>query len=287
MRVLVLAGGVSDERAISLLSGRAVAEALAEAGHQVELADVSPSDLSALDRPGDVIFPALHGEFGEDGALQAILEERGLPFVGSGSAASRLAFDKAAAKRAWRAAGLPTPAWGPDTPAPCVVKPIGGGSSLGVRMCHTDAERAAALAEAGGSVLVEQLVAGPEWTVGVVGDDVLPPIRVDTGDGWFDYESKYSAGGAAHRFDLDAPPALIDRVKRLCLDAHRVLGCRHLSRIDLMLDTDGRPWLLELNTLPGFTGRSLLPDAARHASVPFPQLVDRLVRMAVGEPQVC
>jgi D-alanine-D-alanine ligase len=283
MRVLVLAGGISDERAVSLRSGRAIADALRAAGHEVIEGDAGPDKFAALEQAFDVVFPAFHGEFGEDGTLQAELERRGVPFVGSGSGASRLAFDKLAAKAAWRAAGLPTPDWGADVKPPCVVKPVGGGSSLGVRLCATADERAAAVAAGGGPVMIEQWVKGPEWTVGIVGDEVLPPIRIGVaGDEWFDYHRKYADDGAPHLFDLQAPAALVDEVKHLCLSAHRILGCRHLSRVDVMLDADARPWLLELNTLPGFTDRSLLPDAARAAGLSFPQLVDRLVRLATA-----
>ena len=295
LRVTVLAGGPSGERDVSLASGRAIAAALKDAGHAVTFADATPADLSALDAPADVIFPALHGEWGESGELQTILEKRGLAFVGSGSAASRLGMDKDATKRAWRDAALPTPAWqfvrDPADfafAAPVVVKPLDGGSSLGVTLCHDDATAHDAirrLVAGHGRCLVEDLVEGCEMTVGVLFDRPLPPIWIDPGDGrWFDYQSKYApVGGAAHRFDL--PPTLdadfgTVEVQRLCLAAHRTIGCRDLSRVDLMIDGDGRPWLLEINTMPGFTGRSLLPDAARHAGLSFADLCDALVQNA-------
>ena len=296
LRVTVLAGGPSNERDVSLTSGRAVAAALKDAGHAVYLADVTPDDLSALDAPADVIFPVLHGEWGESGELQAILEARGLAFVGSGSAASRLGMDKVATKQKWIAAGLPTPAFQllasptlKTVSGPCVVKPVSGGSSIDcfLKRCapetECDVEDAVHFLVAKyGRCMVETLVDGYELTVGILFDRPLPPIWVDPGDGqWFDYKSKYSPDGAAHRFDL---PPLADAaaIQRLCLKAHRVVGCRDLSRVDLMLDRAGRPWLLEINTMPGFTGRSLLPDAARQSGLNFPALCDALAANAAG-----
>ncbi|MEM6313831.1 MAG: D-alanine--D-alanine ligase [Planctomycetota bacterium] len=281
MHVLVLAGGPSNEREISLISGRAVADGLRAAGHDVTIGDVGPGNFDALDGSFDVVFPALHGAFGEDGVLQGEMERRGIAFVGSGADASALGFDKTRTKDVWRKHGLPVPAHGPGTPAPCVVKPNAGGSSLGITMCSTDQQRDAALA-ADPDALCEQWIAGPEWTVGILDDTALPPIRIDVGSGWFDYESKYAEDGALHCFDLDATPALVERVMAMSLEAHRLIGARHLSRVDLMLDRTGEPYLLEINTMPGFTPRSLLPDAAHHTGIAFPQLVDRLVRLALA-----
>ena len=296
LTVTVLAGGPSNEREVSLTSGRAVAAALKDAGHAVHLADVTPDDLSALDAPADLIFPVLHGQWGESGELQAILEARGAAFVGSGSAASRLGMDKVATKRAWLNAGLPTPAFHDLTsptlktvPGPCVVKPVSGGSSIDCFLERCAPEGACDVEDATefllvkyGRCMVEQLIDGYELTVGILFDRPLPPIWVDPGDGqWFDYQSKYSPNGAAHRFDLP-PVADARQIQRLCVEAHRVVGCRDLSRVDLMLDRAGRPWLLEINTMPGFTGRSLLPDAARQSGLDFPALCDALVTHAAG-----
>ena len=298
MRVTVLAGGPSNEREISLTSGRAVAAALKAAGHHVHFADVQPEDLSALDVPADVVFPVLHGAWGESGELQEILEARGVPFVGSGSAASRLGMDKIATKRAWQAAGLPTPPFrlveAPvirTAPGPCVVKPVAGGSSIDTFLRKdaapeepTDIEGPVSyLVAKYGRCMVEQFVDGYELTVGILFDRALPPIWIDPGEGqWFDYQQKYSPSGAAHRFDL--PPVIdaagVAALQEMCLDAHRVIGCRDLSRVDVMLDRAGRPFLLEVNTMPGFTGRSLLPDAAREAGLDFPSLCDALATHA-------
>jgi len=293
MRVTVLCGGPSNEREVSLVSGEAVATGLREAGHEVTTADIDPGDLSALDRQCDVVFPALHGAFGEDGTLQAILEERKIPFVGSGSAASRVAIDKVQTKRVWQRAGIPTPAFyvasaADRTPgpveAPCVVKSIRSGSSVGVYVCPGRDAALARIAEvvaADGEALVEQFVRGTELTVGVLEGRVLPPIRVAYAAGFFDYAAKYGAsGGAEHRFDTGLPGPLVEQVGRSVLAAHDALGCRDLSRTDVMVDAAAAFYLLEINTLPGFTPRSLLPEMAAREGIAFPQLVDRLVRAA-------
>ncbi len=301
MHITVLAGGPDPEREVSLTSGRAVAAGLIDAGHTVHLADATPDDLSALDLPCDVVFPAMHGAWGEGGPLQAELETRGLNFVGSDSVAAAVGMSKVATKLAWQAAGLPTPAFRHVTrpglervPGPCVVKAATGGSSIDVFLRPTIAEGEADVREPVdyllakyGEALVEQLVPGHEMTVGILFDEPLPPIWIDsagTAAGWFDYKAKYSDGQAAsaHRFDLppELSPAAARDLQALCLEAHRTIGCRDLSRVDVMLDADGRPFLLEINTMPGFTGRSLLPDAARHAGIGFSALCDRLAHVA-------
>jgi D-alanine-D-alanine ligase len=294
MRVTVLCGGPSSEREISLISGNAVADALREAGHDVFVADISPTDLSALDTPADVIFPVLHGDFGESGELQDILEERDLPFIGSGASASRLGMDKIAAKQIWRDAGLPTPGWRvlrepPHEPAalglPVVVKAIRSGSSIDVCVCRDEAavtKAAASLLERHGEVMMEEFVPGTEITIGLLENRALPPIRIETSHEFFDYQAKYTKGGATHSFDTRLPTATIADCKSLAENASRLLGCRDLGRVDIMVSTDGTPYLLEINTIPGFTPVSLLPEAAAKAGVPFADLVDRLVHLAAN-----
>ena len=305
MRVTVLRGGPSSEREVSLKSGAAVAAALREGGHDVFESDVSPDDLTGLDRPADAVFPVLHGRFGESGELQAILEERRkIPFVGSGSAASRVGIDKHATKAVWRDAGLPVPAdrlvtgdddvASIDLPAACVVKALGGGSSIGVsvfRDARADAatvrETIAEIVADDGRCLVEAFVAGTELTVGVLFDAPLPPIRIAApAGGFFDFQSKYAAvGGAEHHFDLQLPGDVTRVLGDLALRAHRAVGCRDLSRVDVIVERSGdeyRPFLLEVNTLPGFTSRSLLPEAAARAGVPFVELCSRLVGAAAA-----
>lgn len=296
MRVTVLSGGPGDEREISLVSGKAVADALIEAGHEVFRSDISPTNLTALDRPCDVVFPVLHGEFGEDGQLQKHLEAKKLPYVGSDSRSSASAFNKIETIQLWRASGLPTPAFhladrdDPSTGSiqgPCVVKPVQGGSSIGVKLFHQGVETRTLdcihqLIERDGVALVEELVDGIELTVGMLFNSSLPPIRIVYEQGFFDYESKYSASGAAHSFETTLDESTINSIRRDVEKAHRVVGARDLSRTDLMVDRHGRHFLLEINTMPGFTPRSLLPEAAARAGVPFAQLVDLLVRNALA-----
>ncbi len=310
MQITVLCGGPSAEREISLISGKSVAQGLRDAGHEVFVADVSPTDLSALDHPADVVFPVLHGEFGEDGQIQTILESRDIPFVGSGSEASKTGMDKIATKQVWRDAGLPTPAWevieshgrkpvrlptgvrseekthGLTPVAPCVVKAIASGSSIDVHLCNTEVDAAHAintLVQKHGHCMVEQFIKGPELTVGLLDGRALPPIRIETSHAFFDYTAKYTKGGATHSFDLGLPEALVARCKHLAERANAVLGCRDLARIDIMIDeATQEPYLLEINTIPGFTPVSLLPEAAAKTGIPFPELVDRLVKMALA-----
>lgn len=295
MKVTVLYGGPSAEREVSLVSGKAVIEGLKAAGHDVHPSDVSPTDLSGLDHPADVIFPVLHGEFGESGELQEILEQRKLPFVGSGSKASRLGMDKVVTKKAWEAAGLPTPPYfiatrGNIEPhgfdqllAPCVVKAFSSGSSIDVFVCKTqpEAERALeTILSKHGKALVEKFISGPELTIGLLEEKPLAPIRIVPKREFFDYEAKYKASDTEHRFDTGLPTDVIERCRSLVEKGNAVVGAVDLARIDVMLDAQNNPYLLEINTLPGFTPKSLLPEAAAHAGVPFTALVDRLVKRA-------
>jgi D-alanine-D-alanine ligase len=295
MRVTVLYGGPSAEREVSLVSGRAVIDALREMGHQVFASDVSPTDLSGLDRPADVIFPVLHGAFGESGELQEILEQRGLPFVGSGSKASRLGMNKVLTKQVWEKAGLPTPPWRvvkrgeslTESPGACVVKAIDSGSSIDVYLCKAPAECSAQTATAiqqvlsrHESALVEKFIEGVELTVGLLEEKPLAPIRIVPKGDFFDYEAKYKSSETEHRFDTGLPSEVIEHCRDLARRANAAVGARDLARIDIMVDANHQPYLLEINTLPGFTPRSLLPEAAKHAGIDFGPLVDRLVRRA-------
>ncbi len=293
MQVTVLYGGPSSEREVSLVSGAAVIEGLREMGHEVFPSDISPDDLSGLDHPADVVFPVLHGAFGEDGTLQAILEERKIPFVGSGSQASRLGMDKARTKAVWEKAGLPTPPYelitraNPITriTAPCAVKAVAAGSSVDVFICKTreNADQAMnTLLEKYGQALVEKFIDGPELTVGLLEDKSLSPIRIVPKSGFFDYEAKYKRNDTEHRFDTALSEDVIAHCRRLAERANAVVGARDMARIDILLDEQHRPYLLEINTLPGFTPKSLLPEAAAHAGIAFGPLVDRLVRRAAS-----
>jgi D-alanine-D-alanine ligase len=295
MKVTVLYGGPSAEREVSLVSGKAVIEGLRSMGHDVFASDVSPADLSGLDHPCDVIFPVLHGQFGESGELQEILEQRKLAFVGSGSAASKLGMDKVQTKKAWERAGLPTPAYrviqrGQEilpSPTSCVVKAISSGSSIDVYVCKSPAELPAQTHNAieqvllrHSAALVEQFIDGIELTVGLLEEQPLAPIRIVPKGEFFDYRAKYKASDTEHRFDTGLPPEVVDRCRQLAKQANDVVGARDLARIDIMVDRQNQPFLLEINTLPGFTSKSLLPEAAAHSGIEFGPLVDRLVRRA-------
>jgi D-alanine-D-alanine ligase len=294
MKVTVLYGGPSAEREVSLVSGKSVIEGLKSMGHEVFASDVSPADLSGLDHPADVIFPVLHGQFGESGELQEILEQRRLPFVGSSAKASRLGMDKIKTKQAWEKAGLPTPPWRQCTSgsrhaldeidAPCVVKAISSGSSIDVFVCQTlDEARAAChkVLSHHDAALIEKFIQGPELTVGLLEEKPLAPIRIVPKRGFFDYDAKYKASDTEHRFDTGLPGEVVEQCRELARKANAVVAARDLARIDIMIDAQNNPYLLEINTLPGFTPKSLLPEAARHAGIEFGPLVDRLVRRAL------
>jgi D-alanine-D-alanine ligase len=299
MNVTVLFGGPSAEREVSLVSGRAVAAALKDVGHTVFAADITPGDLSALDMPTDVVFPVLHGAWGESGELQEILEARNLPFVGSGSKASRLGMNKIETKKVWAAAGLPTPAYAVLTrdsvknhslqtlglPSPCVIKAPDSGSSIDVFICHTPAEAQTAIQKVlarHDEALVEEFINGPELTVGLLEERPLDPIRIMVKREFFDYEAKYKGHGTQHLFNTGLPEKVLKQCQQLARQANHLLGCRDLARVDVMLSEKLEPYLLEINTIPGFTPTSLLPEAAGHAGIPFPQLVDRLVKRAAS-----
>ena len=296
MKITVLYGGPSAEREVSLVSGKAVIAGLQSMGHEVFASDVSPEDLSFLEHEADVIFPVLHGKFGESGELQEILEKYKKAFVGSGSRASRLGMHKGMTKVAWEKAGLPTPRWmyvnastcnvtqGPGGLfAPCVVKAVASGSSIDVYVCKTLAEARAAAAkvvEKHGTALVEEFVEGTELTVGILEEKPLAPIRITTTRQFYDYDAKYKGSTTEYHFDLGLPAEVVERVRSLAERAHGVVGAKDLSRIDVMLNAKQEPFLLEINTLPGFTPRSLLPKAAGHAGIEFGPLVDRLAKRA-------
>ena len=298
--VTVLLGGPSAERKVSLNTGRAVADALRSLGHCVTQADVGPDNLAVLEKAKNgVVFIALHGEFGEDGQLQRILEERGIFFTGSDSWSSQLAMDKPAAKQAFIEAGLFTPmhtlvdrSWTArqrrltlvDTPLPSVVKPPGQGSSVDVKIVLTPEQLHTAVdlcLNLYGAALVEDFVRGREMTVTILGEEPLPIIEIQPANAFYDYASKYKAKGTRYLDTPDLPQPLYRQIQWAALKAHQVLGCRDLSRVDLILDANNRPMILELNTIPGMTERSLVPKAAAAAGMDFAQLCQQLLERAV------
>lgn len=296
LKVTVLRGGPSPEREVSLTSGAAVAAALRREGYEVYEADIGPDDLAALDQPVDVVFPVLHGTFGEDGILQRILDDRGLRYVGSGAEASARAMDKVAAKDCVGRAGILTPEYevwtaaGDGTlatrlPLPVVVKPVDQGSSVATFIVRDEARFPGAVREVAGQfgrALVEQFIDGDEITVGILGDQALPPICVRPKRPFYDYQAKYQDDATEYLFDAGHPASLLEQARRQSLTVFAALGCRHLARVDWMADRDGRLWFLELNTIPGFTSHSLVPKAAARTGIPFDALCARLVEMAAA-----
>lgn len=246
-------------------------------------------------RDADVFFLALHGGQGEDGTLQSLLEIAGLTYTGSAPTGCMLAMDKDLTKRLLRDAGIPTPDWlmgpGPDADEvaarlglPTIVKAAKGGSSLRLRLAHDMQELADAVEEANGyddAVVFEEYVAGREFTVGILGDEALPVGEIIPENEIFDYECKYQPGMAAEIFPADIPDTLARRLQELALRVHRTLRLDDFSRVDFIVDERGGIWCLEANNLPGMTANSLLPKAARAAGISFPELVDRIARLAL------
>ncbi|MDZ4687176.1 MAG: D-alanine--D-alanine ligase [Planctomycetaceae bacterium] len=292
--VALLAGGDSDEREISLQSGAAVQQALTSRGHTVIHLDPAVVDLPSLDwRQFEVAFIALHGRFGEDGGVQQILEAAGVPYTGSDAATSRLAFSKSAAKERFAQAGVPTPAYAlvhyADDPEriarlvstigyPLVVKPDTQGSSLGISIVREPSELDAALRlcfQFDSFGLIEQFIAGTEWTVGLMDDVVLPAICIETPREFFDYHAKYVDESTQYRFDTGWPRSEVAGIEHAGAEACRALGTKGLARVDLRVDAAHRPWVLEINTVPGLTSHSLIPKAAQRVGIDFSELCER------------
>ena len=295
-RVAVLKGGWSAEREVSLVSGRECARALRDAGYTVEEIDAGAGDVAGALRAArpDVVFNALHGRWGEDGCVQGLLEILGLPYTHSGVLASALAMDKARAKEAFAANGLPVTesrvlakaeiaAAHPMAP-PYVVKPVNEGSSVGVVIVPEGANAPAALAaDAPESLMVEAFVPGRELTTTVLGDRALAVTDIVAASGWYDYHAKYAEGGSRHVVPADIPAEIAEACRDFALRAHRALGCRGLTRSDFRWDeAKGLAGLilLEVNTQPGMTPTSLAPEQAAHVGIDFPALCRWIVEDA-------
>jgi D-alanine-D-alanine ligase len=331
MKIAVLLGGTSEERDVSIASGAQVFRALRAAGHDVTAVDsargtiegaakerllhsgVAPeppteqelrglraasrsrlTENAAL-RNAEVVFLALHGGSGEDGTLQAILDDAGITYTGSGLIGSAMAMDKDISKRLFVLAGVPTAPWlmapaDPDKVAqelgyPLVVKPSKQGSTVGLTVVKQPEALAAAVAEAfryDDEVMLEKFVPGREFTVGILADQALSVGEIVTRGEIFDYESKYQSGGAQEIFPADLPHQLTEQVRELGLRAHRALKLREYSRVDFRLDPEGGLWCLEVNTLPGMTSASLLPQSASAAGIEFGELCERICRLAIA-----
>jgi D-alanine-D-alanine ligase len=299
-RVAVLYGGISAEREVSLSSGEKVIAALREAGFDVQPIDVGHdlgAVIAALTPKPDAVFNALHGRFGEDGAIQGVLDWMGIPYTHSGVRASALAMDKVAAKAVFAAAGLPVAAGrlvempeleaADPMPRPYVVKPANEGSSVGVHIVRQGDNRRVDIARSwnyGSAALVEEYIAGRELTVGVMGERALAVTEIVASHSFYDYESKYADGGSRHVIPARIDAATYDRAMQVAVAAHRALGCRGASRADFRYDdtveTPGRLVLLEVNTQPGLTPTSLLPEQAAHLGMSFPRLCAWMVENA-------
>lgn len=310
MRVAVLLGGCSAEREISLRSGEAVYRALVKKGREAVKIDVGPDVAEKLRAERvDVAFIALHGKGGEDGCIQGLLEIMGIPYTGPGVLASALAMNKIATKRVLVAGGLPTPPFyvlepklgeGVSAlarrvleamPLPVVVKAPTQGSSIGMSIVRGEKGLEAALADAleyDPTVLIERFMPGMEVTAAVLGNEnpvVLPLIEIVSAKGVYDYEAKYTPGMSDHLI----PPRLAENVQQqiseIALAAYKLLGCRGFSRVDFIVHNSLEPYVLEINTIPGLTEVSLFPDAARAAGIPFEDLVERLITLALGREE--
>jgi D-alanine-D-alanine ligase len=296
--VAVLMGGWSAEREVSLVSGAAVVEALKEKGYRVSAIDAGHTVATTLgDMKPDVCFNALHGRFGEDGCIQGVLETLGIPYTHSGVMASAMAMDKPLAKLLYATVGLPCVEGGifhrdqilagDVMAAPYVIKPLNEGSSVGVKIVTGEENELPFASEAwhyGEEVLVERYIPGREVQVAVLDDKAIGAIEIRPKNQFYDYEAKYSDGFAEHLMPAPINKAVYDDVMQMAEEAHRVLGCRGVTRTDFRYDdTDGEPgklFILETNTQPGMTPLSLTPEIAAHGGMDFGELVDWLVKDA-------
>ncbi len=301
--ILVLAGGPGSEREVSLNSGRAILQALQDAGYRVQMADATPTNLTALNKVDyDLIFPIIHGTFGEDGQLQTILEQRKIPYVGSGPQASLLAMNKQATRQAIAKCDVPI-AQGililsGTQPAeihkvidnlihhsglPLVIKPNCEGSSVGVTIAADKTQACNAAIEVVsrfGDCLIEQFVTGRELTAGILVDTALPLVEIKAAQGFYDYEAKYLKNDTTYLVEPECPTEVAQAIQSSALKIFQAIGCRDLARIDFILRPDNTFIALEVNTLPGFTDHSLVPKAAAHLGWSMAQICDKIVQNA-------
>ena len=305
-KILVLMGGISTEREISLKSGNAVAKALKEADYEVETLDIQPDNISKITEiKPDAVYLALHGKGGEDGCIQGMLEWMGIPYTGPGVAASAVCMDKSLTKKILLQCGIPTPKSVEYTKEQCtdtdkvtkelisqlgipmVLKSPCQGSSIGVVIVRDEASIADAMDEIfkyGDVLLAEQFVSGTEISVPVVGNDtqeVFPIIEIVPTSEFYDFRSKYTPGMSQHIIPARISKEASEKVNRLAAEVYKKTGCRGVSRIDFIVDENDNPFVIEINTLPGMTETSLVPDSAKHAGISFPQLVDKIVKLAL------
>jgi D-alanine-D-alanine ligase len=293
--IAVLMGGPGSERDVSFATGKGVANALRSLGADVTEVDVKGPDFELP--PGiELAFIALHGTFGEDGQVQKILESREVAYTGEGAAESELAFDKIRSKEAFRQHGVTTPCWQivtigqrPTIPIPFVIKAPRQGSTVGVHIIKNEQEIDAAIADAGKydrELLIEKFVPGRELTIGILGEQALPILEIIPKGGFYDFTNKYpflnpsAGGGAEHVCPARIPEDRTREIQELALRAHRSLGLRVYSRVDIMFPEDGEPSVLEVNTIPGMTEASLLPEAAAAAGIGYTELCARIIELS-------
>lgn len=309
-RIAVLMGGRSAEREISLLTGEQIYQALIQKEYEAIKVDLDENIVqNLLTINPDVVFIALHGKFGEDGTVQGLLEILGLPYTGSGVMASALGINKAMSKKVFKATGIDTPAYlvvsaeeyreggnriHEDVIAaigtPLVIKPSCEGSTIGMSMVRKASELPEAFEKAflcGSEVIVEQFVEGIEITVGVLGNNpiALPALEIVTKTDFYDYETKYTKGLSEHIVPARLPEDQRSRAQEIAVRAHNALGCKGFSRVDIIVDVQGRPHVLEINTIPGMTTLSLFPDAARAAGYDFPDLISHITELALEKDE--
>ncbi len=298
LKITVMLGGPSAEREVSLRSGAAVAGALRSGGHHVDELDPREEPWT-LPAGTDLVFLALHGTYGEDGTVQARLEELGVPYTGCDAEASRLAFDKVLTKQRCLEAGLPTARfvvvdsartpWPRGWKPPVVLKPVRQGSSVGLQFVDRVAEWSAGLAESlrhDDQVLVEERIPGRETTVGILDGQALPLVEVRPKKGGYDYRNKYTAGATDYLCPAPFDDATTRCIQAVGLGAFQAIGGRDYARVDVMVRKDGSPVVLEVNTLPGMTETSLLPKAAAAAGLSYAELCQRMVELALRRATV-
>lgn len=292
-RIAVLMGGTSNEREVSLVSGRNVVDALKSLGKYEVIPVVLENDsLEGLPEGVDAVYIALHGGWGESGGVQRALDARKIPYTGPGAESSRMAMDKIKTKLILEMKGVPTAKWslasaGAPTsplPLPVVVKPPCDGSSVGITKVTKPEEWAgaleAALATQGGKgeVLIEEYIPGREMTVGIIADEPLPVIEIVAKNGWYGYDEKYNSEETRYPFYEEEP--LASKLKGIAIDAYKALGCRGVTRVDFRVSPLGRCYVLELNTSPGFTSHSLVPKAGMKTGLTFAEVCDKIISKA-------
>ena len=286
LKVAVLMGGKSREKAISLRSGKNVSAALRSLGHNV--IEIDPA-LQEIPNDIDVAYLVTHGQYGEDGCLQGLLEYKGIPYTGSGVLASALAMNKVVMKEILSYKNIPTPKWGEQISPPFILKPASEGSSIGITRITAEqslAEIQQIISETKaefGEVLVEELIEGREITVGILDKSPLPILELIPNAQFYDYNAKYTPGATKFLLPAPLPEEITSQMQSLALDAHQALGCSGFSRVDIMLDSNLNGYVIDINTLPGMTDQSDLPAQAKAAGLSFNDLVEKILLLAINK----